>query len=67
MSGQFITSQDGTHIWADAAGTEGKPSVVFVHGFLTSSLNWTRQFGDRQLLESLYIVGLCLPSIYSEF
>ncbi|KAK0237425.1 alpha/beta-hydrolase [Armillaria nabsnona] len=53
MSGQFITSQDGTHIWADAAGTPGKPSVVFVHGFLTSSLNWTRQFGDRQLLESL--------------
>ncbi|PBK60728.1 alpha/beta-hydrolase [Armillaria solidipes] len=56
MSGQFITSQDGTHIWADAAGTPGKPSVVFVHGFLTSSLNWTRQFGDRQLLESLYII-----------
>ncbi|KAK0220630.1 alpha/beta-hydrolase [Armillaria fumosa] len=41
MSGQFVTSQDG------------KPSVVFVHGFLTSSLNWTRQFSDRQLLESL--------------
>ncbi|KAK0472243.1 hypothetical protein IW261DRAFT_1343664 [Armillaria novae-zelandiae] len=52
MCGQFVTSQDGTHIWADAAGTPGKPSVVFVNGFFTSSLNWTRQFSGKQLLES---------------
>ncbi|KAK0444645.1 alpha/beta-hydrolase, partial [Desarmillaria tabescens] len=54
-SGQFITSPDGTRIWADAAGTPGKPPVVFVHGFLTSSLNWVRQFDDRRLLDSLYM------------
>ncbi|KAG7446699.1 alpha/beta-hydrolase [Guyanagaster necrorhizus] len=56
MSGQFIASQDGTRIWAEAAGTPGKPPVVFVHGFLTSGLNWARQFGDKRLLESLYMI-----------
>ncbi|KAK0237450.1 alpha/beta-hydrolase [Armillaria nabsnona] len=56
MGGQYITSQDGTHIWADAAGTPGKPSVVFVHGFLCSSLNWAKQFSDPQLLDNLYMI-----------
>lgn len=56
MGGQYITSQDGTHIWADAAGTPGKPPVVFIHGFLCSSLNWAKQFSDEQLLDNLYMI-----------
>ncbi|KAK0472281.1 Alpha/Beta hydrolase protein [Armillaria novae-zelandiae] len=56
MGGQYITSQDGTRIWADAAGTPGKPPVVFVHGFLCSSLNWAKQFSDEHLLNNLYMI-----------
>ncbi|KAK0435266.1 hypothetical protein EV421DRAFT_1908741 [Armillaria borealis] len=56
MGDQYITSQDGTHIWADAAGAPWKPPVVFVHGLLCSSLNWAKQFGDEQLLDNLYMI-----------
>ncbi|PBK60694.1 alpha/beta-hydrolase [Armillaria solidipes] len=56
MSSQLITSQDGTRIWADAVGTPGKPSVIFIHGFLCSSLNWVKQFSDKQLLDNLYMI-----------
>ncbi|KAK0472283.1 Alpha/Beta hydrolase protein [Armillaria novae-zelandiae] len=56
MPGQYIASQDGTRIWADTAGAPGKPSVIFVHGLLCSSLNWVKQFSDKQLLDSLYMI-----------
>ncbi|SJK99136.1 uncharacterized protein ARMOST_02423 [Armillaria ostoyae] len=56
MSGQLVASQDGTRIWADAAGTPGKPPVVFIHGFLGSGMNWVKQFDDTQLLDNLYMI-----------
>ncbi|KAK0444626.1 alpha/beta-hydrolase [Desarmillaria tabescens] len=56
MSSHLIASQDGTRIWADAAGTPGKPPVVFIHGFLGSGLNWVKQFNDRRLLDNLYMI-----------
>ncbi|KAK0193145.1 alpha/beta-hydrolase [Armillaria mellea] len=56
MSGQLVASQDGTHIWADASGTPGKPPVVFIHGFLGSGMNWVKQFDDKQLLDNLYMI-----------
>ncbi|KAK0203326.1 Alpha/Beta hydrolase protein [Desarmillaria ectypa] len=56
MPGKYITSQDGTRIWADAAGTPGKPPVIFIHGLLCSSLNWVKQFNDKQLLDNLYMI-----------
>ncbi|PBK60709.1 alpha/beta-hydrolase [Armillaria solidipes] len=56
MSGQLVASQDGTRIWADAAGTPGKPPVVFIHGFLGSGMNWVKQFDDKQLLDNLYMI-----------
>ncbi|KAG7441821.1 alpha/beta-hydrolase [Guyanagaster necrorhizus] len=56
MSGQLITSPDGTRIWADATGTPGKPPVVFIHGFLGSGLNWIKQFNDKLLLDKLYMI-----------
>ncbi|KAK0435277.1 alpha/beta-hydrolase [Armillaria borealis] len=56
MSGQFVASQDGTRIWADAAGTPGKPPVVFIHGFVCSGLVWVKQFNDKQLLDNLYMI-----------
>lgn len=35
--GQFVTSKDGTRIWADHTGDFSKPAVVFVPGeFLLS-------------------------------
>ncbi|KAK0490144.1 alpha/beta-hydrolase [Armillaria luteobubalina] len=56
MSGKFVASQDGTRIWADAAGTPGKPPVVFVHGYLCSALVWVKQFNDKHLLDNLYMI-----------
>ncbi|KAK0444612.1 Alpha/Beta hydrolase protein [Desarmillaria tabescens] len=56
MPGRYIASQDGTRIWADAAGTPGKPAVIFIHGLLCSSLNWVNQFNDKRLLNNLYMI-----------
>jgi len=37
-SSKFVTSEDGTKIWADAAGDPSKPSVVFIPGPSSSTL-----------------------------
>jgi pimeloyl-ACP methyl ester carboxylesterase len=54
--GRFVTSSDGTKIWAQAAGNPSKPAVVFIHGFTCTGLHFSKQFSDPELLENLYLV-----------
>ncbi|KAH8092179.1 Alpha/Beta hydrolase protein [Cristinia sonorae] len=55
-SGRYITSKDGTRIWADDAGVKSGIPVVFIHGFACTALIWDKQFGDRTLARNLNMV-----------
>ncbi|KAI0076344.1 alpha/beta-hydrolase [Panus rudis PR-1116 ss-1] len=54
--GQYLTSKDGTKIWADASGDPSKPHVVFIHGLACTALAFEKQFSDPNLLNNLYMV-----------
>jgi pimeloyl-ACP methyl ester carboxylesterase len=54
--GQFVTSKDGTRIWADHAGDPSKPSVVFIPGFSCTALAFEKQWNDPELLKNLHLV-----------
>lgn len=54
--GQYLISNDGTKIWADACGDPSKPSVVFIHGLSCTALAFERQFSDPELLKNLYMI-----------
>lgn len=53
---QFVTSADGTKIWAESAGDPTKPAVVFIHGFSCTGLHFSKQFSDPALLENLHLI-----------
>ena len=55
-SSKFVTSKDGTKIWADAVGDPSKPSVVFIPGASASALVFDRQFEDPELTKNLHLV-----------
>lgn len=59
---QFVVSNDGTKIWAQAKGDPSKPAVVFIHGFSCTGLHFSKQFSDPSLLKNLYLVGITLCS-----
>jgi len=52
----YVTSPDGTKIWAEATGNPNKPAVVFVPGFSCSSLAFNKQWSDPSMTENLYMV-----------
>ncbi|TCD70856.1 hypothetical protein EIP91_001164 [Steccherinum ochraceum] len=54
--GQFITSKDGTKIWAEAAGNKSGIPVVFIHGLACTGHAWDKQFTDKKLTDSLYLI-----------
>ncbi|THH29110.1 hypothetical protein EUX98_g5074 [Antrodiella citrinella] len=59
MSGQvgrFVTSKDGTKIWAEDGGNKAGIPVVFIHGLSCTGHAWDKQFGDKKLLEHLHLV-----------
>ncbi|EMD34075.1 hypothetical protein CERSUDRAFT_159511 [Gelatoporia subvermispora B] len=58
MSSQerYLTSPDGTTIWAEAVGNPSKPHIVFVHGLACTALGFDMQFSDPEMLENLYLV-----------
>ena len=56
MSYKFITSEDGTKIWTNAAGDPSKPSVVFIPGASSSALIFDKQFEDHELTKNLHLV-----------
>ncbi|KAH9902770.1 alpha/beta-hydrolase [Cubamyces lactineus] len=53
---QFVTSTDGTKIYAEFAGDRSKPAIVFVHGLAGSVLAWDSQFCDLELLRDFHLV-----------
>lgn len=55
-SSKFVTSEDGTKIWADAIGDPSKPSVVFIPGASSSTLIFNKQFEDPELTKNLHLV-----------
>ncbi|PCH42150.1 alpha/beta-hydrolase [Wolfiporia cocos MD-104 SS10] len=52
----YITSADGTKIWAESAGNPSKPAVVFIHGLSCTAVGYDKQFADHDLLNNLYMV-----------
>ena len=56
----YVTSADGTQIWAEATGNPQKPAVVFIPGFSCSSLAFNKQWNDSSMTSNLYMVSnLC--------
>ncbi|KAJ3786495.1 alpha/beta-hydrolase [Lentinula aff. detonsa] len=54
--GRFVTSSDGTKIWAAACGNSSKPAVVFIHGFACTADAFDKQYTNPTMLEDLYII-----------
>lgn len=59
-SGSFITSTDGTKIWAEFLGAVDKPCIVWIHGLSCSALPFDKQFADEEFLKVYKMV--CLPN-----
>ncbi|KAJ6084157.1 alpha/beta-hydrolase [Penicillium sp. IBT 16267x] len=51
MISRFVTSADGTQIWAEETGDHTKPAIVFLPGFGFSSVAFEKQFDDLSLQE----------------
>ena len=51
----YVTSADGTKIWAEATGNPKKPAVVFIPGFSCSSLAFVKQWSDPLMTSNLYM------------
>jgi len=54
--GRFVTSKDGTKIWAEDAGNKSGIPVIFIHGLSCTGHAWDKQFQDKKLLEHLHLV-----------
>lgn len=54
--GQYLTSDDGTAIWAEATGNPTKPPVIFIHGLACTALVFEKQFSEPRMLENLYMI-----------
>ena len=52
----YVTSADGTKIWAESTGTIGKPAVVFIPGFSCSSLAFDKQWTNSFMKSNLFMV-----------
>ncbi|KAF9644516.1 hypothetical protein BDM02DRAFT_940048 [Thelephora ganbajun] len=55
-SSKFVTSEDGTKIWADAVGDPSKPSVMFIPVTSSSTLIFGKRFEDFKLTKHLRLV-----------
>ncbi|KAJ8469834.1 hypothetical protein ONZ51_g8729 [Trametes cubensis] len=53
---QFVTSVDGTKIYAESAGDRSKPTIVFSHGLAGTVLAWDSQFSDPDLRRDFHLV-----------
>lgn len=54
---RFLTSSDGTIVFAQAAGNSNLPTLVFIHGMALSTLVWARILQDVHLLKSFHLVS----------
>jgi len=53
---RFIKSRDSTRLYAEAKGDPSNPHLVWIHGFLLSSLVFDKLFEDQVYLDNLYMV-----------
>lgn len=57
---RFITSRDGTKIFASASTLpldSSKPTVVLIHGFAVSSLCWDSLYADHRWTNAVNLVS----------
>ncbi|KAF7335095.1 putative oxidoreductase ephD [Mycena venus] len=54
--GRFVTSADGTKIFAEARGNPSKPAIVFIHGFGIGAMAFNEIFDDPDWLSQAYMV-----------
>ena len=54
---KYITSTDGTQLFAQAAGNPSHPALVCVHGFACTSFAFRKQFANPHLLEHVYVIA----------
>ncbi|THH11695.1 hypothetical protein EW146_g7950 [Bondarzewia mesenterica] len=52
----LLTSKDGIHLYADAAGNPSNPAIVFLHGLSLSSIAFDNLFTNPKLLDRYYLV-----------
>jgi len=52
----YVSSADGTQIWAEATGNPKKPAVVFIPGFSCTSLAFVKQWSDPYMTSNLYMI-----------
>ena len=52
----YVTSADGTNIWAEATGNPDGPVIVFIPGFSCSSLAFSKQWDDPFMNMNLHMV-----------
>lgn len=57
----YVTSADGTQIWAESTGDSSKPAVVFIPGFSCTSLAFDKQWGDSYMKTNLFMVRKTYP------
>ncbi|KAK7045135.1 putative oxidoreductase ephD [Favolaschia claudopus] len=55
-TGRFVTSQDGTRIFAEARGDASKPPVVFIHGFGLGATAFDEIFNDPIWVSQVYMI-----------
>ncbi|KAK7045134.1 putative oxidoreductase ephD [Favolaschia claudopus] len=55
-AGRFVTSKDGTRIFAEARGDCHKPAVIFIHGFRLGAMAFNEIFNDANWLSQVYLV-----------
>lgn len=65
--GQFVTSQDGTQIWADHTGNTKMPAVILIAGFSCSALVFEKQWKDQELLQHLHLVDCISEPLHLVF
>lgn len=52
----YVTSADGTQIWAESTGNPAKPAVVFIPGFSCTSLAFDKQWTNPFMQANLFMV-----------
>ena len=57
MDVRYITSADGTKLYADAVGDPSKPSIVFIHGFALSASVFDSIFLEKSYTNGFYFVS----------
>jgi hypothetical protein len=55
--GRFVTSADGTKIFAEARGDPSNPAIVFIHGFGIGAMAFNNIFNDPLWLNRVYLVS----------